>query len=380
MHSHPDVIVIGAGIVGAACALSLQKAGMQTLLIDAAMPGCGVTAAGMGHLVALDESEQELDLCLYSLQLWRDWIREHPGIGQVSQCGTLWVAENEQQLAAAQARAARLNARAWQAEVLNSEKLRQLEPALRHGLAGAVRVFGDSVVYPPVIAYHLAQELQLHGGKLQCGLRVNAILDDVSASETILFEDGQRLSAQYIVVAAGLGVAELLPEIPVFPRKGHLAITDRYPGRLQHQIVSMDYGQHHMTPDGLSVAANIQPRSTGQWLIGSSRQDGQTDTTVSPVALGAVLQSAIRLLPCLATMNVIRAWAGMRPASPDGQPIIGVHPERPGIWLAAGHEGLGVTTSFATAEILKDLILDQMTSIDSTPYSPSRLFESKQYA
>ena len=380
MHAHPDVIVIGAGIVGAACALSLQKAGMQTLLIDAAMPGCAVTAAGMGHLVALDESEQELDLCLYSLHLWRDWIREHPGIGQVSQCGTLWVAENDQQLAAAQARAERLNARAWQAEVLNSEKLRQLEPALRHGLAGAVRVSGDSVVYPPSIAYHLAQELQLHGGQLQCGLRVKAILDDGGVSLTILLEDGQRLSAQYIVVAAGLGVAELLPEIPVFPRKGHLAITDRYPGRLQHQIVSMDYGQHHMTPDGLSVAANIQPRSKGQWLIGSSRQDGQTDTTVSPVALGAVLQSAIRLLPCLATMNVIRAWAGMRPASPDGQPIIGVHPERPGIWIAAGHEGLGVTTSFATAEILKDLILGQTTSIDSTPYSPSRLFESKQYA
>ncbi|MFZ6689627.1 NAD(P)/FAD-dependent oxidoreductase [Undibacterium sp. SXout11W] len=380
MHSHPDVIVIGAGIVGAACALSLQKAGMQTLLIDAAMPGCGVTASGMGHLVALDESEQELELCLYSLNLWRDWIREHPGIGQVSQCGTLWVAENEQQLAAAQARAERLNARAWQAEVLNSEKLRQLEPALRHGLAGAVRVFGDSVVYPPVIAYHLAQELQLHGGKLQCGLRVNAILDDVSASETILLEDGQRLSAQYIVVAAGLGVAELLPEIPVFPRKGHLAITDRYPGRLRHQIVSMDYGQHNMTPDGLSVATNIQPRSTGQWLIGSSRQDGQTDTKVSPFALGAVLQSAIRLLPCLATMNVIRAWAGMRPATPDGQPIIGVHPERPGIWLAAGHEGLGVTTAFATAAMLKDQMLGRMTIIDPAPYSPSRLFEEKQYA
>ena len=375
MRSHPDVIVIGAGIVGAACALSLQKAGRQTLLIDAAQPGCGITAAGMGHLVALDESTQELDLCLYSLGLWRQWVEQHPGIGQVVQSGTLWVAENEQQRIEAEARAERLNARAWQADLLNADQLRQLEPSLRHGLAGAVRVVGDSVVYPPLIAHHLVQELQVHGGELLCGQRVMSLHDSSGKTSTVLLENGQHLSAQYVVVAAGLGVANLLSDMPVFPRKGHLAITDRYPGRLQHQIVSMDYGQHAMTADGLSVAANIQPRATGQWLIGSSRQDGQTDTKVSPIALGAVLQSAIRLLPCLATMQIIRAWAGLRPASPDGQPIIGEHPHRPGVWLAAGHEGLGVTTAFATAEIVKDQITGQKPAIDPTPYAPSRLLK-----
>ena len=374
MSGRTDVIVIGAGIVGTACAVSLQKAGMQTSLIDASMPGCGVTAAGMGHLVALDESAQELDLCLYSLGLWREWVQQHPGIGQVVQCGTLWVAENEHQLDEAKQRAERLNARQWQAEMLNSEQLRQLEPALRQGLAGAVRVMGDSVVYPPVIAYQLAQELQALGGELLFRQRVTSVLDTSAQSTMVVLENGMKIAAQYLVVAAGLGVADLLPEIPVFPRKGNLAITDRYPGRLQHQIVSMDYGQHGMTADGLSVAANIHPRATGQWLIGSSRQDGQADTQVSPVAVGAVLKSAIRLLPCLSGMNIIRTWAGMRPASPDGQPIIGAHPTRPGIWLAAGHEGLGVTTALASAELLKDLMLGKNPAIDPTPYAPSRFF------
>ena len=109
-------------------------------------------------------------------------------------------------------------------------------------------------------------------------------------------------------------------------------------------------------------------------MIGSSRQDGQADTQVSPVAVGAVLKSAIRLLPCLSGMNIIRTWAGMRPASPDGQPIIGAHPTRPGIWLAAGHEGLGVTTALASAELLKDLMLGKNPAIDPTPYAPSRFF------
>ncbi|MFZ6848934.1 NAD(P)/FAD-dependent oxidoreductase [Undibacterium sp. RuRC25W] len=373
MLQQADVIVIGAGIVGAACAVSLQQAGMRTLLIDAAQPGCGVTAAGMGHLVALDESEQELDLCLYSLNLWRDWVVQHPDIGQVTQSGTLWVAENEAQLQQAQQRAERLNARNWHAEMISTQQLHQLEPALRQGLAGAVRVSGDSIVYAPVIAHHMAQELKQLGGQLLCGYQVISLNQASGSSVNLELDNGQRLSAQHVVVAAGLGTSSLLPDIPVFPRKGHLAITDRYPRRLQHQIVSMDYGQHNMTADGLSVAANIQPRATGQWLIGSSRQDGQTDTQVSTIALGTVLQSAIRLLPCLATMHVIRAWAGMRPASPDGQPILGAHPYRSGVWLAAGHEGLGVTTALATAELLKDQMLGLPTAIDATPYAPSRL-------
>ena len=370
----PDVIVVGGGIIGASCAVSLQQAGMRTLLIEAAQPGCGITAAGMGHLVALDESVQELDLCLFSLKLWRDWVDQHPGIGQVVQTGTLWVAENDAQLIEAQQRAERLNQRQWQAEVIRPEDLSQLEPALRQGLAGAVRVTGDSVVYPPVIAYRMAQDLVQLGGQLLCGQRVNSLRQGSGSSVSVMLDDGRQFTAQHVVVAAGLGTTTLLPEIPVFPRKGHLAITDRYPGRLRHQIVSMDYGQHNMTEDGLSVAANVQPRATGQWLIGSSRQDGQSDTQVSPVAIGAVLQSAIRLLPCLATMHVIRSWAGMRPASPDGQPMIGAHPHRPGVWLATGHEGLGVTTALATADMLTSQLLGKTTAIDAAPYTPSRFF------
>lgn len=364
-----NVCVIGAGIVGAACALKMQEEGHQVTLIDAGMPGCGVTAAGMGHLVALDETDLELDLCLLSLHLWRDFFAEFPDVGEISQCGTLWVAENEDQLAEAHHRASRLNARHWRAEALSAEQIQKLEPALRQGLAGGVRVFGDSVVYPPKIAYFMAQLLHQRGGRLVLNKRV------VKNHGTQLdFEDGSRLHADAIIVAAGLEVARLLPEIAVFGRKGHLAITDRYPGRLSHQVVSMAYGQASVTADALAVAANVQPRASGQWLIGSCRQDQQTDTSLDANALGCVLQAAIRLLPCLADMHVTRAWAGMRPASPDGRPVIGPHPELSGIWIAAGHEGLGVTTAMATAKLLSDQIAGRASEIDHVPYLPERFF------
>ncbi|MFZ6658051.1 NAD(P)/FAD-dependent oxidoreductase [Undibacterium sp. TJN19] len=372
-----NVLVIGAGIIGAVCALKLQQQGLQVSLIDAASPGCGVTAAGMGHLVALDETDQELDLCLFSLRLWQEFFAEHPGVGEASHCGTLWVAENEAQLTEAHHRAQRLNARLWRAEALTGDQVQKLEPALRQGLAGGVRVFGDSVVYPPLIAHFMAQQLVKQGGQLLLGKRVLSV-----DAGTLTFEDGSQLSADTIVVATGMDVARLLPEVAIFGRKGHLAITDRYPGRLSHQIVSMDYGQAAVSADALAVAANVQPRPSGQWLIGSCRQDQQIDTSLDPTALGAVLQVAMKLLPCLADMQIIRAWAGMRPASPDGHPVIGPHPILKGVWLAAGHEGLGVTTAMATAQLLADQIAGRPCEIDHTSYLPSRFFtmRSLKYA
>lgn len=362
-----DVLVVGAGIVGAACALAMQQEGLRVALIDAASPGCGVSAAGMGHLVALDETDEELDLCLLSLGLWKDFMRAHPAVGEPSHCGTLWVADNEHQLAQAQARATRLCRRGWHAESLNGAQVGRLEPALRPRLAGGVKVYGDSVVYPPAVAHFLASELVRRGGSLRRGQAVVRI-----GNGFVVLAGDERVAAKHVVVATGGEVAKLLPEVPVFARKGHLLITDRYPGRLAHQVVSMNYGQASASADALAVAANVQPRPTGQWLVGSCRQDGQRDTNVDPKVLRAVLRSAIELLPCLGDMNIIRSWAGMRPASPDHKPLIGRHPGRPGVWLAVGHEGLGVTTAFASARLLTDQIVGRPGPIDASAYDPGR--------
>jgi glycine/D-amino acid oxidase-like deaminating enzyme len=364
-RSH-DVLVVGAGIVGAACALALREEGMDVGLLDAATPGAGVTAAGMGHLVALDESAHELDLCLLSLGLWRDFFKAHPGVGDPLHCGTLWVAENEHQLHEAGLRAERMSARGCSAEAVDGRQLRKLEPALRLGLCGAVRVRGDSVVYPPAVADFLARRLVGLGGALYLGQRVVAI-----GAGGLTLANGHHMDAGRVLVAAGAQVAALLPEVPVFARKGHLAITDRYPGRLSHQVVSMGYGQG-AGGGALSVAANVQPRGTGQWLVGSSRQDGQQGSEVDPAVLSTVLRSAIALLPCLAQMNIVRAWTGMRPASPDGRPLLGAHPGRPGVWLACGHEGLGITTAFGSARLLADQIVGRAAPIDVAPFAPAR--------
>lgn len=367
--TNPDVIVVGAGIVGAACARELQMRGRKVLLVDRAHPGAGATAAGMGHLVALDESEGELDLCLLSLQHWETYLAQSARVAEHVRCGTLWVAEDDAQMAHATARAERLARRGWQASLLSGAQLAKAEPALRAGLAGGVRVVADSIVYPPAVAVDLTAQLVALGGATLFGSPVASI-----GPGSVQLKSGRRIDAHDVVLANGCGLPGLLPWIPVFPRKGHLAITDRYPGRLSHQVVGMGYGQAAAGSDGLAVAANVQPRPTGQWLIGSCRQDGIDDPHVDPRVLGAVLRSAIALLPCLADMRVIRSWTGMRPATPDGLPLIGPLTGSSRTWLAAGHEGLGITTAFSTAQLLADSMCGQALTALHRRYLPSRLF------
>jgi glycine/D-amino acid oxidase-like deaminating enzyme len=180
------------------------------------------------------------------------------------------------------------------------------------------------------------------------------------------------LSAAKIVNAAGASAASLTPGVEVRKRKGHLVITDRYPGLVRHQLVELGYlkSAHSLTAD--SVAFNVQPRQTGQLLIGSSRQFGAEHKEVDQEIMRRMLQRAQQYLPALAQTSAIRAWTGFRPATPDKLPLIGPWPADPSVYLATGHEGLGITTSLATARLLADQLTGKSSAIPIEPYLPSR--------
>jgi glycine/D-amino acid oxidase-like deaminating enzyme len=176
-----------------------------------------------------------------------------------------------------------------------------------------------------------------------------------------------------VVVAAGAEAAKLVPELPIVPRKGHLAITDRYPGFVRHQLVELGYlaSAHTMTTE--SVAFNVQPRSTQQVLVGSSRELVGWDASLDRRVLGAMIARAVEYMPQLASVSVIRTWTGFRPATPDKLPLIGPWPTTPGLWIAAGHEGLGITTSLGTARLVADLVAGREPPIGPAPFAPARV-------
>jgi glycine/D-amino acid oxidase-like deaminating enzyme len=368
-----DVIVVGGGIVGAACADEFTRRGLKVVIVERDIIGGGATAAGMGHIVVMDDSEAQFALTRYSQQLWRELRAELPDDVEYDHCGTIWVAADEEEMVEVHRKREYYSQRGVPAQVLDARELQNLEPNLRPGMAGGLLIPEDGVLYPPCAAAFLMDRAQKHGAQLRAGVTVAEM-----ARGKVRLTNGTELSANTIVNASGAYAGEITPGIEVKKRKGHLVITDRYPGFVRHQLVELGYlkSAHSETSD--SVAFNVQPRRTGQVLIGSSRQYGAEHKDVDNFMLVRMLQRAQEFMPGLAKMSTVRTWTGFRAATPDKLPLIGQWTGDKSLFLATGHEGLGITTSLGTARILADQLTGKEPAIPIESYLPSRV--AKGYA
>ncbi len=345
---------------------------MRVRVLDQGPIGGGATAAGMGHIVVMDDSEAQFALTAYSRALWHEISGALPANVEYDPCGTLWVAADDEEMQEVSRKHAYYAARGVATEVLDPQALAKAEPSLRAGLAGALRVPHDAVIYPPCAARFLLEQATQAGAELRTGARVR----EAMKSGGVRCADGTVIDAGLTVIACGSHSPALSPNLSVRPRKGHLLITDRYPGFVRHQIVELGYlkSAHAIATD--SVAFNIQPRKTGQMLIGSSRQFDSTDPVVETSLLERMLARASEYLPTLRDLAAIRVWTGFRAATPDKLPLIGPSADCDRIWLATGHEGLGITTSLATGMLVADRLVGRASAIDPAPYDPARSFET----
>ena len=360
MDASYDVAIAGGGIVGAACAMECAAAGLSVVVVEPGPIGGGATAAGMGHVVVMDDSPAQIALTLYSRTLWMEMRERLPADVEYLHCGTIWVAADDQEMAEVHRKKRLYDGISVRTEVLGAKDLAEAEPHLRAGLAGGLLVLDDSTVYPPCAARFFLGQIKV--------VREAAV---EITGKSIRLRDGQFLSAGTTVNATGAWAPELTPGIAVRRRKGHLAITDRYPGFVTHVLVELGYlkSAHSTTAD--SVAFNAQPRRTGQILLGSSRQYGSESKAIEPHMLGRMLRRCEEYMPELAGMNAIRTWTGFRAATPDKLPLIGRCAD--GSFLATGHEGLGITTSLATGKLVADQILGRPSAIPIEPYLPGRM-------
>ncbi len=360
----PDVIVVGAGIVGTACAEALSADGLTVLVVEADHIAAGATSQAMGHLVVMDDSPAQLALTTYARGLWAQRAPELPPSCEHDPCGTLWVASTDEELAVARTKGAFYAAAGVEARVLDAAALAAEEPSLRPGLAGGLLVTGDSVLYPPNAARHLLDLAGRRGATVREGLSVTAL------SSGMVVCGAERLEAGVVVNAAGALAPRLTPGLPVEPRKGHLVVTDRHPGFLRHQVVELGYLQSAHALSAASVAFNVQPRAGGQVLVGSSRELVGWDGSVNRSLVRRMLDRACAFMPSLARLSALRTWTGFRPATPDKLPLIGEWEK--GLFVATGHEGLGITMALATGRLVADLIAGRSPAIDPAPYAPHR--------
>ena len=367
MTARHDVLIVGGGIVGAACALYLAQRGVCPLVLEADFVGSGATSAGMGHLTVMDDSPAQFALSARSCSLWTDLGESHGQLWEDDPCGTLWVAAEEEELSLVASKAAIYREQGLSVEELSAEELVRAEPELRPGLSGGLLVPGDRVIYAPKAVRWLMDQAVALGAEVREGTRVRSLGD-----RKVVCDSG-TVEADVIILAAGVQTSRILPSLPLVPRKGHLVITDRYPGFCRHQILELGYLKSAHEMSGESVAFNVQPRATQQVLIGSSRELVGWDKSVNRDLLNTMIERAVEYMPRLAALSVLRVWTGFRPALRDNLPFIGRWEAIDGLWIAAGHEGLGITTSLATGELLAELIVGSQPTLDPGPFDPMRV-------
>jgi len=360
-----DVVIVGGGIVGAACAKELAAAGLRVGICEESDHlGGGATGAGMGHIAVMDDSEAQFALTSYSQKLWRQIASDLPSTAEYLASGSLWVAADEEEFREVHRKYNFYAERGIPVEILDSRQTAEAEPQLRPGLAGALLMSADGVCYPPCAADYFASRAEK---------RFNQRVVEISDAG-VQTADGTPITAGAVILATGASISQLIPGVAVYPRKGHLLITDRYPGFLRHQVIELGYLKSAHTSTADSVAFNAQPRITGQILIGSSRQYKVDDPAVEQKMLSDMLKRAIQYMPGLENLSAIRVWTGFRAATPDKLPLIGLWPGYKNVYLATGHEGLGISTSLATARLLADQILGRPSEISRLPYEPARSF------
>ena len=363
-----DAAVIGAGIVGAACAASLSSAGLKVIVVEGNGIATGTTAAGMGHIVVMDDSEAQFALTRYSQLLWERLASEMPASCEFENCGTIWVAADQKEMDEVRRKHDFYGARGIETEILDERVLREAEPNLSQGLAGGLLVESDRVVYQLTATNHF---LESSGVEIKTGSPVSQVTND-----GVRLANGESMIVGVVVNAAGINAPDLSPGIRIDKRKGHLVITDRYSNFARHQLVELGYLKSAHGRETGSVAFNLQPRATGQMLLGSSRQFGVDDTGIDREMLRRMTSRAFEYMPDLKNLSAVRIWTGFRPSTPDNLPYIGPSPAQKNVFIAAGHEGLGITTALGTAELITDMIVGRESAIPVEPYLPSRTLET----
>ncbi|MEJ2558296.1 MAG: FAD-dependent oxidoreductase [Anaerolineae bacterium] len=375
MTIRADVVVIGGGIVGAACAYYLCASGLEVHLVERRFPASGTSRACDGLILLWDKTPgAELALGRASAALWTELTEALDADFEYACNGTILLAEGAESLAAARATAEEMEAAGVRAEFLDRSGLHSLEPNLAPNLAGGVFFPDDAQVDARRATLALLSAAQQEGLTLHSNAEVIAIRRTTGGNRRVsgVVTRAGEIVTSTIICAAGVwskDVARLVGiELPIRPRKGHILVTAQVPGLIRHPLLEGGYASTVQSAaedlpwptwrsQGGQVALVAEMTASGTLLLGSSRQFAGFDRSVSLAVLQAIATRAVRFLPSLAKVGVIRSYAGLRPWSPDHLPLIGPLAAIPGFYLATGHEGAGIGLAPITGRLIADWIV-----------------------
>ncbi|MGW7540033.1 NAD(P)/FAD-dependent oxidoreductase [Streptomyces sp. NPDC054770] len=373
-----DVVVIGAGMVGAACALYASRAGLDVIVVDRGPVAGGTTGAGEGNLLVSDkEPGPELELALLSGRLWTGLAGELGDLIEYEPKGGVVVAADPEGLAALERFAAGQRAAGVTAENVDADQLHELEPYLAPGLTGGVRYPQDAQVMPTLAAAHL---VRASGARLSTGRTVTEVLRGADGAVRGVRTGHGDIHAPAVVNAAGTWGGEVAAlagvRLPVLPRRGFVLVTEPLPRRVRHKVYAADYVADVASDSAaLQTSPVVEGTAAGPVLIGASRERVGFDRSFSLPALRALAAGATRLFPFLSGVRALRTYLGFRPYLPDHLPAIGPDPRAPGLFHACGHEGAGIGLATGTGQLIAQVLSGKHPELDLTPFRPERFGE-----
>jgi glycine/D-amino acid oxidase-like deaminating enzyme len=380
-----DVVIVGAGIVGAACARALVIAGLDVTIVERSAAASGTTAKGEGNLLVSDKGPgAELELAQYAASLWPELAAEltaelgtgFPSI-EYERKGGVVVATTDAGAQPLLDFAATQRHAGVDARPLTIDDALRLEPALNPAITAAVHYPEDAQVQPVIATEALLASARDRGARIRIGQTVTGPLLGDGGRITGVRTTAGEVAAGAVLVAAGPWSSEVSASLgaplPVRPRRGNVLVTTRMPHRVFHKVYDGDYfGATQSSDAALQTSGVVESTAAGTVLIGSSREQVGFDDRLSVVTLREIAAKALCLFPFLAGASVMRSYLGFRPYMPDHLPVIGADHRVPGLWHATGHEGAGIGLSLATARMITAQMLGTPHPIDAALFSPSR--------
>ncbi|WP_040166150.1 NAD(P)/FAD-dependent oxidoreductase [Microbacterium gorillae] len=376
-----DVVIIGAGVVGAATAYFAAASGLDVVVVERGTIAAGTSSRCEGNILVSDkEVGPELELSLYSQRVWREDLAEFAGLWEFEAKGGVVVASGSAGLAGLRTLAQHQAGLGIRVEVIDSiAGVAELEPSINRDLAGGAYYPDDAQVQPLLATHHLLRLARGHGATVLTGTEVTGILverDQVTGVETA----AGRMSAPAVVNCAGAWSGEIAAlanvHLPVLPRRGFVLVTEPVPITVHHKVYAAEYvGDVASSDAGLQVSPVVEGTPSGTILMGASRERVGFDASFSAEAVARIAASGLQLFPVLRGVRAQRAYSGFRPYCPDHLPSIGADARLPGLWHAAGHEGAGVGLSVGTGKLLAQGLTGRTPDLDLTPFRPERLAE-----
>lgn len=382
MTQTSDVVIIGAGIIGCATAYFAARAGLSVTVVERGLPAGGTTSRCEGNILVSDkELGPELELTQYSLGIWKGELAEFGHLWEFEAKGGIIVASQESSLSTLERFSSAQRGFGINAQRIDSDELRALEPNVTDRALGAAFYPEDSQVQPILAATHLLRLAQLAGAKLVTHAPVTELLRAGDRVTGVRTPRGD-FSAAHVVNTAGPWSGEVAklagPGLPILPRRGFVLVTEPLPPRIFHKVYAAEYVDNVATSDeGLQASPVVEGTPAGSILIGSSRERIGFDSTVSPEALATIARNAITLFPFLERTRILRQYHGFRPYCPDHLPVIGPDARTPGLWHASGHEGAGIGLSVGTGKLLAQALAGAATDLSLAPFRPERFDEER---